>query len=82
MGRLDCKTPTLFALNILTGTADEFVTISDSQAENAVQAAKITGLNTSLPGADGIAALLANSIVHSSSLIIATKAAVSKSNYV
>ena len=37
MGRLDCKTPSMLALDILKQCTDDWVTISDQQALDAVK---------------------------------------------
>jgi diaminopropionate ammonia-lyase len=58
MGRLDCKVPSMIAFEILKDTADEFVTISDKEAEQATQKAADMGLKTTPSGVAGLAALL------------------------
>lgn len=58
MGRLDCKEPSLLALQLLARDADQFVTISDAEAETAVGAVSKLGYATTPSGAAGIAALL------------------------
>ncbi len=59
MGRLDCKTPSLVALNGLARDADVFVTISEEEAENGLCEARRTGFDSTTSGVAGIAALLA-----------------------
>lgn len=59
MGRLDCKTPSLIALNGLARDADQFVTISESEAAAGVAALTAFDLGTSASGGAGLAALLA-----------------------
>ena len=59
MGRLDCKTPSMIALNGLARDADVFVTISDADAQRAVDLLADHGLPTTPSGAAGVAALLA-----------------------
>ncbi len=59
MGRLDCKTPSLIALNGLARDADSFVTISEAEATSAVATLADLGLATTPSGAAGLAALLA-----------------------
>ena len=59
MGRLDCKTPSLIALNGLARDADAFVTISEAEAEAALPVLEGLGLATTPSGAAGLAALLA-----------------------
>lgn len=76
MGRLDCKTPSLLAFDILSIAADECVVISEDEAEEAVRAAKKFNLNTSPSGAAGLAALLANSEPNAAPLIIITENAI------
>lgn len=58
MGRLDCKEPSLLALQLLARDADQFVTISDAEAEAAAGMAANMGHPTTPSGAAGIAALL------------------------
>ncbi|MCC5977500.1 MAG: pyridoxal-phosphate dependent enzyme [Salinarimonas sp.] len=59
MGRLDCKTPSLIALEGLSRDADRFVTISEEEAAPAVALLTEAGLATTPSGGAGIAALLA-----------------------
>lgn len=59
MGRLDCKTPSLVALNGLAQDADLFVTISEEEAARAMAVLDEHGLQTTPSGAAGLAALLA-----------------------
>ena len=59
MGRLDCKTPSMIALNGLARDADVFATISDADAQLAVDLLAGHGLPTTTSGAAGVAALLA-----------------------
>ncbi|WP_298836817.1 pyridoxal-phosphate dependent enzyme [uncultured Roseobacter sp.] len=59
MGRLDCKTPSLVALEGLARDADLFVTISEAEAGDAVAKLSDMGLATTPSGAAGLAALLA-----------------------
>ncbi|SHH33347.1 diaminopropionate ammonia-lyase [Cognatiyoonia sediminum] len=56
MGRLDCKTPSMLAFNILKNCADDWVTISDQQALEAVKAAADYGYSTTASGGAGFAA--------------------------
>lgn len=58
MGRLDCKTPSLIALNGLSRDADLFVTLSESAALQAVDDLAAAGIATTPSGAAGVAALL------------------------
>ena len=59
MGRLDCKTPSLIALNGLARDADQFVTLSDAEAAAGIATLAACGLRTSASGGAGLAALLA-----------------------
>lgn len=59
MGRLDCKTPSMLALADLAHDADQFVTISETEAAAGTAAAADAGLHSTPSGAAGIAALLA-----------------------
>ena len=56
MGRLDCKTPSLIALAGLARDADLFVTISEAEAQVAVERLAGEGLATTASGAAGLAA--------------------------
>jgi len=58
MGRLDCKTPSMLAYDILKECADEWVTISDAQALDAVKFAGDLGYSTTPSGVAGFAACL------------------------
>ena len=61
MGRLDCKEPSLRAFEVLKDAADRFVTVSDEQAQEAVELLATHGLRTTPSGAAGLAGMLANS---------------------
>ncbi len=76
MGRLDCKTPSLLAFEILSDAANDFCLINEDQAKNAVRLAGEMGLKTSPSGAAGLAALLANSDKDASSLVFFTEGSV------
>ncbi len=58
MGRLDCKTPSLLALDELALSADAFVTITDAEVEETVELLRDHGIDTTPSGAAGVAALL------------------------
>ncbi|MFZ8990780.1 MAG: diaminopropionate ammonia-lyase [Pseudohongiellaceae bacterium] len=58
MGRLDCKLPSTLAFEILHRQADQFVCISDSDAERAVEFLAAHQLRTTPSGAAGVAAVL------------------------
>lgn len=60
MGRLDCKTPSMIALAGLARDADVFVTITETEADEAVSVLSDHGIRTTPSGAAGIAPLLAN----------------------
>ena len=77
MGRLDCKTPSLLAFDILSEAADEFSIITEDQALDAVQLSDSIGLNTSPSGAAGLAGLLSNPVENASPLIFITEGSVS-----
>jgi diaminopropionate ammonia-lyase len=66
MGRLDCKTPSMLAFDILLRAADRYVTISDAQADAAAHRARELGLASTPSGAAGLAALLADTVSMSS----------------
>lgn len=55
MGRLDCKTPSLLAFDILRETADAFETVSEAEAAAAVELTAAEGLATTPSGAAGVA---------------------------
>lgn len=59
MGRLDCKDASLIAFESLKGTANTFVTISDSQARDAAAMLARAGIATTPSGAAGLAAIRA-----------------------
>ncbi|MCT4558988.1 MAG: pyridoxal-phosphate dependent enzyme [Pelagimonas sp.] len=59
MGRLDCKVPSLIALNGLARDADVFVTISETEATDGIAQLAEHGVATSASGGAGLAALVA-----------------------
>ncbi len=59
MGRLDCAEASILAFEILRNTADTFITISDEEAERAVDTLKTAELATTPSGAAGYAGLVA-----------------------
>ena len=61
MGRLDCKEPSMLVFNILKASADEFVTVTDQQAEGARQMLHSHDINTTTSGAAGLAYLMYSS---------------------
>ena len=58
MGRLDCKSPSLIALNGLMRDADWFVAISDERASETALLLERQNLSSTTSGIAGIAALL------------------------
>jgi diaminopropionate ammonia-lyase len=70
MGRLDCKTPSLLAFEILRQHADDFVTVSDQQALDAAERLAKLGIGTTPSGAAGYAAWLADPASTSRPLVI------------
>ena len=58
MGRLDCKEPSLIALNGLARDANQFMTISDEQADQALKTLSIAGIETTPSGSAGVAAIV------------------------
>ena len=58
MGRLDCKEPSLIALNGLARDADFFLTISDSDVVGCLPAIARAGIATTASGGAGIAAAM------------------------
>ncbi|MEM8592126.1 MAG: pyridoxal-phosphate dependent enzyme [Pseudomonadota bacterium] len=57
MGRLDCKTASALAFEVLRKTADRFVTVSEEEAARAVDQAETLGFDTTPSGAAGLAAM-------------------------
>ena len=57
MGRLDCKTPSLLAYEVLKQDADRFVIISDEVAKAAAANLRQFGITTTASGAAGYAAM-------------------------
>ncbi|MGI3168451.1 pyridoxal-phosphate dependent enzyme [Pseudooceanicola sp. C21-150M6] len=76
MGRLDCKTPSMLAFDILRSAADRFVTVTDAQAEAAAGCLGDAGHATTPSGAAGLAALLADRTLGKRPLIILSEGAV------
>ena len=58
MGRLDCKEPSLIALNGLARDADDFLTLTDAEVAGCLPALAAAGLATTASGAAGIAAAM------------------------
>lgn len=58
MGRLDCKEPSLIALNGLARDADQFLTLTDDQVAGLLPAMAAAGLATSASGGAGLAAAM------------------------
>ena len=58
MGRLDCKEPSLIALNGLARDADAFVTLTDDEVSDHLPALAHAGLATTSSGGAGVAAVL------------------------
>ncbi|WP_254436870.1 pyridoxal-phosphate dependent enzyme [Ruegeria arenilitoris] len=64
MGRLDCKTPSMLAYEILRDAADEWLIVTDAEAEEAVGKAREMGYSTTPSGAAGLTACLAGDAPH------------------
>ncbi|WP_127112566.1 pyridoxal-phosphate dependent enzyme [Shimia sediminis] len=62
MGRLDCKEPSLIALNGLARDADYFVTVSDDEVAMHLPAMAAAGLETTASGGAGIAAVMSGEV--------------------
>ena len=60
MGRLDCKEPSLIALQGLSRDADFFATISEDEGQSGARWMDDNGLSSTPSGAAGLAALLAS----------------------
>ena len=59
MGRLDCKTPSMLAFEILRDAADEWLIVTDDEAAETVNQAQEMGYSTTPSGAAGLTACLA-----------------------
>ncbi len=59
MGRLDCKEPSLAALESLARDADRFMTITEEEAAEGIAVLAAAGFDTSASGGAGFAGLLA-----------------------
>ena len=62
MGRLDCKEPSLIALNGLARDADQFLTLSDEEVTDFLPIMAKAGLETTASGGAGIAAALSTDV--------------------
>lgn len=71
MGRLDCKTPSMVALNGLAHDADHFLTISDAEAAATVAHLAKHGLPTTPSGCAGVAALYAGLTLPATARVLA-----------
>lgn len=71
MGRLDCKTPSMIALNGLARDADLFVTITEAEAQQGASDLAALGLATTPSGGAGIAALIAGLSLPSDAQVLA-----------
>ena len=58
MGRLDCKEPSLLALDVLARDADAFMTVSEAEAMDAVALLGQHGIHSSPSGVAGLAGLV------------------------
>ncbi|WP_298917721.1 pyridoxal-phosphate dependent enzyme [uncultured Roseobacter sp.] len=76
MGRLDCKAPSMLALNILAKVADRFEIVTDAQAMAGVEAARKLGYESTPSGAAGLGALLLEKDPPENPLIILSEGAV------
>jgi diaminopropionate ammonia-lyase len=78
MGRLDCKEPSLIALNILSKSDVEYLTVSDNEATNATKKLAESDINTTPSGAAGFAGLTKYNLPkHALPLIIITEGGLS-----
>lgn len=77
MGRLDCKAPSMLAYQVLAELADEFVTISDQQAQTGVAEAKALGYSSTPSGAAGLTALMVSDAKIEAPLVILSEGAMS-----
>lgn len=58
MGRLDCKEPSMLALDVLAREADAFMTVSEQDAAEAVELLRRHGMASSPSGVAGVAGLM------------------------
>lgn len=58
MGRLDCKEPSLIALNGLARDADAFLTLTDEEVTSQLETLAAAGLETTASGGAGVAAVM------------------------
>jgi diaminopropionate ammonia-lyase len=58
MGRLDCKEPSLIALNGLARDADDFLTLTDGEVTTRLPAMAAAGFETTASGGAGVAAAM------------------------
>ncbi|WP_170605541.1 pyridoxal-phosphate dependent enzyme [Ruegeria arenilitoris] len=65
MGRLDCKEPSLIALNGLARDADLFLTLSDDEVSEQLGTLAALGLETTASGGAGVAAVMNDAARHS-----------------
>jgi len=78
MGRLDCKVPSLIALNILSKNDVEYLTISDDEAENATKILADNKVHTTPSGAAGFAGLKKYNLpINAQPLVIITEGVLS-----
>jgi len=74
MGRLDCKEPSLIALNILAKSDVEYLTVSDGEAMSAAQKLAENEVHTTPSGAAGFAGLIKyNPPINAQPLVIITE---------
>ena len=73
-GRLDCKEPSLMAFEILSKAADAYVTVTDREAQMAVDQLAAHGVFTTTSGAAGLAGLIVSDLPSGARiLVIATE---------
>jgi len=76
MGRLDCKEPSLIALNILAKSDVDYLTVSDDEARNATKKLAENEIHTTPSGAAGFAGLRKYNLpVNAQPLVIVTERA-------
>ena len=73
MGRLDCKEPSLRGFEVLREAADDFVTVSDEEADAAARELASVGLATTPSGAAGFAGLVAHGVAGMRALALVTE---------
>ena len=70
MGRLDCKEPSILAFEILRDEADQFTTVTDTEALESSRVLTRLGFSTTPSGAAGLAGAVGGKLSRSSRVLI------------